>query len=183
MKEVGVVVYCPPVCAVLPNYEVVDFQPWSVTDSNLGYFHYFHISIFLSPLSAPSVIRLSSKRYYPSYPVHRHRLSILCTVSSTQLGITVIHLSTPLLRSLSTGSSAHLIISCIRCCCNISCHQFVVARSLLIYLLPRLTNSCRLRSRVLHDIYFNFDLNWASATVCCHHRDRLCHPPANPVSF
>ena len=47
---------------------------------------------------------------------------------------------------------------------------------------PRLPDHRRLRPRASSKIYFKTALNWASAAVCLHNRDRLLPPPAYPSS-
>ena len=65
--ELGVVVYWPPVRAVLPNYEVVEFQPQSVTAPDLGYFVYWYVAIPVPPFR-PSIHPTYIRGRIPIFP-------------------------------------------------------------------------------------------------------------------
>ena len=40
--------YWPPVCEVCPNYEVAEFQNWTLTTTDLGYFAYCYVQLLNS---------------------------------------------------------------------------------------------------------------------------------------
>ena len=67
--------------------------------------------LFLSPLSAPSTVRLPSDGYSASWPVRLHRQSRLHTGSSSHLGAPHLRPIIPIPRRLSTRSSTQLSVS------------------------------------------------------------------------
>ena len=122
----------PPVRAVWLNYEVVEFQHWSVTVPNPGSVAYCYVAISPSPLSKLNYVWLTSRGDPASFPILWHRPSCLRTGPSSHLGVPHIRPIIPPPCRLSTGSSAHLKVAYLRQCLPTSFHHFFVACSPMI---------------------------------------------------
>ena len=70
--------FCPPVCAVCPNNEVIVLQPWTGTALNLGSVASY---AFHSNPPAPTVSTVSLDHFLPLYPNPPPPLSNFCRCS------------------------------------------------------------------------------------------------------
>ena len=92
------VCYRPPVCGVCPNYEVVEFQNFTVTPPEYRLCPLV-LRIYYCPTS-PSLpaIQCTSRVGIPLLPRHplHQRLPCFCTGSSVHLGVTCLRPSIPM---------------------------------------------------------------------------------------
>ena len=146
------------VCELLPNYEVMMFQPWTGTTQDLGSFAYCYVAIILIPaLTLSARHHMSARGGYPLMPLTSLHLQPSC---------------------LHTGSLYHPGITCL-------CHKIpgLLAPCIRLCCLPDPPPSPRLLysqrcALARSEISSNVALNCVRAAVFLHHVSQRLPPPS-----